>query len=175
MPSEQVQAALNLQITREIHSGYLYLSMAAYFEDLGLKGFAHWMRVQHREEENHGLMMYGYLNAAGGRVRLQEIEAPATEWPTPLAAFEEVLAHEQQVTAWIHEIVDLALAEKDHATANFLQWFVSEQVEEVATAKELHDTLKLLGNSGPSLLLLDRELAGRTFTVPAEATKWGVL
>lgn len=170
-----MQTALNAQINREIYSGYLYLSMAAYFDDLGLKGFAHWMRVQHREEENHGLMMLGYVSEAGGRVVLTGIDGPAATWASPLAAFEEVLSHEQQVTAWVHELVDLALATRDHATANFLQWFVGEQIEEEAKAKELRDTLRFVGDGGPALLMLDREVGVRAYVLPPEAVRWGVL
>jgi ferritin len=175
MLSDQMEAALNAQINRELFSGYLYLSMAAYFEDLGLKGFAQWMRVQHREEETHGLMMFGYLNEAGGRARLSAIDAPEETFASPLAAFEAVLAHEQQVTAWIGELIDLAVSGRDHATANFLQWFVGEQVEEESKAKELRDTLRLLGDSGPALLMMDRELAARVYLMPPEAAKWGVI
>ncbi|MBI2302544.1 MAG: ferritin [Armatimonadetes bacterium] len=175
MLSERMQAAINTQISRELFSGYLYLSMAAYFEDLGLKGFAHWMRVQHREEENHGLMMFGYLAQAGGRVLLQPVEGPETGFDSPLDAFGKVVEHEQKVTAWINEIVDLALAERDHATASFLQWFVNEQVEEEATARELRDTLRLIGDTGPALLMFDRELAARVYSPPPEVAKWGVI
>lgn len=175
MLNAKLEAALNDQINRELYSGYLYLAMAAYFDDKGLKGFSHWMRVQHREEENHGLMMFGYVAQAGGRVALKAIDAPTTTWASPLAVFEEVLEHEQQVTRWIHELVDLAQTEKDHATLNFLQWFVKEQVEEEEKAKEAVDTLKLIGEGGPALLMYDRELGARIFTVPPEATTLGVV
>ncbi|MBI5832750.1 MAG: ferritin [Armatimonadetes bacterium] len=175
MLDPRMEQAINEQINREMWSGYIYLSMATWFDDLGLKGFSHWMRVQHKEEETHSLMMLGYVSEAGGRVLLAPIAAVDTEWSSPLAAFQEVLEHELKVSAWISELVDLALELKDHSTNAFLQWFVTEQVEEVSTAKGLVDTLKFVDGNPHSVLMLDRELGARAFTLPAPAAALGVL
>ena len=126
MVNEKMEAALNAQLNAEVYSGYLYLSMAAYFEDIDLAGFANWMRVQAAEELEHGMKFYDYIIRRGASVTLTAIEAPQTEWESPLAAFEHVLSHEQMVTGLINDLVDLAIEEKDHATNNFLQWFVEE-------------------------------------------------
>jgi ferritin len=170
-----MQAALNDQINKELYSEYLYLSMAAYFESLGLKGFANWMRVQTREEHTHAIMMFTYVNDAGGRVALAPIDGPELDWVSPLAAFEKVLSHEQYVTSRINNLVNLALDERDHASNAFLQWFITEQVEEEANAKQIVDTLKLIGDQAQPLLMLDRELATRVFVVPAAAATIGVI
>ena len=162
--------ALNKQINSEIYSAYLYLSMAAYFDSLGLKGFSNWLRVQWQEELTHAMRIYDYVVERGGRVKLYAIQEPPHEWESPLAAFEHVYQHEVNVTKMIHELVELAISEKDYATYNFLQWFVAEQVEEEANASEIVDKLKLIGNDGRGLLMLDRELAARRF-IPEEETK----
>lgn len=175
MIDSRMEAAINAQINRELWSGYIYLSMATYFDDLGLKGFSNWMRVQHKEEETHALMMLGYVSEAGGRVKLEPIAAVDTEWKSPLAAFAEVLEHELKVSAWINELVDLAVELKDHSTNAFLQWFVTEQVEEVSTAKGLVDTLRFVDGNPHSVLMLDRELAARAYTLPPAAAALGVL
>lgn len=175
MISEKMQAAFNDQINKELYSEYLYLSMAAYFDSLGLKGFANWMRVQVKEERTHAMMMYTYVHDAGGRVLLQPIEGPPTEWESPLKAFEHTLEHEQFVTSRIHHLMDLAIEEKDHASAAFLQWFVTEQVEEEANATEISQELRLIGNNGQGLLMKDRELATRVFVLPPEAAAAGVI
>jgi len=175
MISEKMQAAFNDQINKELYSEYLYLSMAGYFDSLGLKGFANWMRVQVKEERTHAMMMYTYVNEAGGRALMQPIEGPPTEWASPLAAFENTLEHEQFVTSRIHHLMDMALEEKDHASVAFLQWFVTEQVEEEANATEIGHELKLIGDNGQGLLMKDRELGARVFVLPAEAAGAGVI
>ena len=147
MVNEKMEAALNAQINAEIYSGYLYLSMASYFEDIDLAGFANWMRVQASEELEHGMKIYDYVIRRGASVTLEAIEKPQTEWDSPLAAFEHVLSHEKTVTGLINNLVDLAIAEKDHATNNFLQWFVEEQVEEEENAMEILAKVKLAGDS----------------------------
>lgn len=166
MISKKMEKAINDQIKWEFYSGYLYLSMAAYFEDLGLPGFAKWMEAQTQEELFHGMKMYHYLVAQGGRIKLQAVDAPMPRWDSPLKAFEDALAHEKKVTKRIHDLVDLAQKEKDHATNIFLHWFVSEQVEEEAGVGEVVNKLKLVGEGG-GLFLLDRELGARVFTPPA--------
>ncbi|TAJ44867.1 ferritin [Methanofollis fontis] len=159
--------ALNRQINRELYSSYLYLSMSAWFSTRNLPGFANWMRVQVQEEQFHAMKFYDYCIARGGRVTMLPIEAPPTEWESPLAIFEATYAHEQKVTAMINNLVDLAQKEKDHATSNLLQWFVDEQVEEEANDTEIIEKLKLIGNESNALFMLDKELATRVFTPPA--------
>ena len=161
MVSEKMEKALNGQLNAEVYSGYLYLSMAAYFEDEDLAGFANWMRVQAEEELEHGMKFYDYIIRRGASVTLTAIEGPQTEWDSPVAAFEHVLSHEQMVTGLINDLVDLAIEEKDHATNNFLQWFVEEQVEEEENAMENLAKLKLAGDDNSLLYKLNEEFAGR--------------
>ncbi len=164
MLKDKIQDALNGQLNAEMYSSYLYLSMSAYFQSNDFAGFANWMRVQAQEELMHAMKFYDYINERGGRVTLKEIEAPITEWDSPAAAFGHVFKHEQKVTGLINGLVDLALEEKDHATNNFLQWFVSEQVEEEASANEVLQKVKRVGKEGNGLFMLDQELAQRVFT-----------
>lgn len=166
--SEKMVEALNEQINAEIYSAYLYLSMAAYFDSIGLKGFANWMRVQWQEELTHAMRLYDYVVERGGRVKLYAIEEPPSEWESPLAAFEHTYEHEVNVTKRIHELVELAMSEKDYATYNMLQWFVAEQVEEEANASEIVDKLRLIGDDGRGLLMLDTELGARRFVPEQE-------
>ena len=168
---EHIQAALNDQLNAELYSSYLYLSMSAYFEDRGLPGFAKWMKAQSQEENVHGMKIYDHINERGGKVLLKAIDAPPTEWDSPLAVREATLAHEQKVTGLINGLVDLAMEERDHATYNFLQWFVDEQVEEEDSVGGVLNQLRLAGEQGNALFMLDRELGQRVFTPPPEATK----
>jgi ferritin len=156
-----MQAAMNRQINAELHSAYLYLAMAAYFEHENLPGFAHWMRLQANEELAHALKFFDFIVERRGRVLLEPVGAVPTEWASPLAVFENALAHEQKVTGLIHGLVNLAVEERDHASDSFLQWFVDEQVEEEASADAVVQQLKLAGDSGVALLILDRELGAR--------------
>ena len=162
MINDKVQKAINEQINAELHSAYIYLSMAAYFEALSLDGSAHWMRLQAQEELMHGLKFYDYMTVGGGRVLLTPVEGPATSWESPLAAFEAALAHERLMTRRCNDLASLAIAEKDHATNNLVQWFVTEQVEEEANVENIVQKLKLLGRDGPGLFMMDRELKART-------------
>jgi len=166
MIKEKIQDALNKQLNAELYSSYLYLSMSAHFESVSLKGFANWMRVQAQEELTHAMKFYDYIHERGGRVTLTSIDAPQTQWDSPLAVFEHVYKHEQKVTGLINDLVDLALSEADHATNNFLQWFVTEQVEEESSADEIIQKLKLVGEASGGLLMLDQELKQRVFTPP---------
>jgi ferritin len=168
MMSDKMQDALNGQLNAELYSSYLYLSMASYFLDLNLGGFANWMRVQAQEEDMHAMKFYNFINERGGRILLQAIDGPPTEWDSPLAAFEAVLEHEQKVTGLINDLVELALAEHDHATNIFLQWFVTEQVEEEDSANDVIQQIKMIGEAKGGLFMLDRELGQRTFTAPTE-------
>jgi len=173
MINGKIQDALNYQLNRELYSSYLYLSMSAYFQSINLKGFANWMRVQTQEELMHAMKFYDYLIQRGGRVTLSSIESPPLEWGSPLEAFEHVYQHEQKVTSLINDLVNLSTSEQDHATNNFLQWFVTEQVEEEESASEVVEKLKLVGAAAGSLLTLDSELGQRGFTPPAAPTKGG--
>lgn len=166
MLKEKIQEALNKQLNAELFSSYLYLSMSAYFESINLKGFAHWMRVQTQEELVHVMKYFDFLIERGGKAILSSIESPPTEWASPLAVFEHAYQHEQKVTGLINDLVNLAISEKDHATNNFLQWFISEQIEEEASADEVVQKIKLMGDASGGLFMLDRELAQRIFTPP---------
>jgi ferritin len=168
MLSKKMEKAINEQINAELYSSYLYLSMATYFESVSLGGFANWMRQQAQEELFHGMKMFDYVCECGGRVTLKAIDKPLSKWASPLDAFQNVLAHEQKVTGLINDLVNLALEERDHATTIFLQWFVSEQVEEEASAGGLVDKLKMIGKDASALFMLDTDLGQRTFTLPAK-------
>jgi len=161
MLSKKMQDALNRQINREMYSAYLYLSMAAYSEHIGLKGFAHWFQAQYREEMDHAMRFYRYVFEQGARVTLEAIEKPPAEFASPLELFEKTLEHEKAVTKMINDLMDLAIAEKDHATQVFLQWFISEQVEEEAHASEIVGKLKLVGDHPNGLFMIDHELGSR--------------
>jgi ferritin len=171
MISEKMQEALNGQMNAELYSSYLYLSMSAYFQDINLGGFANWMRVQAQEELVHAMKFYDFVNERGGRVALIAVEGPPIEWDSPLAVFEAAYKHETKVTGLINELVELALAEHDHATNIFLQWFVTEQVEEEDSANEVVQKIKLMGDAQGGLFMLDQELGQRTFTPPAETSE----
>ncbi|MDY6930754.1 MAG: ferritin [Halobacteriota archaeon] len=168
MLSESMQEALNNQVNREIFSAYLYMSMSAHSTYIGLKGFANWFMVQYQEEMVHAMKLYDYINDQGGRVTLQVIEEPASEFESPLDMFEKTLKHEQYITESINEIVDLAIEEKDHATNIFMQWYVTEQIEEEGNDNEIISKLKLIGDDGNGLLMLDNELGLRVFIPPTE-------
>jgi ferritin len=171
MLSDKMQKALNDQLVAELYSAYLYLSMAAYFETSDLPGFASWMRVQAQEETMHGMKFFDYVNERGGRVLLGQIDAPPTEWESAQAVFEHVVEHERKVTGLINDLVNLAVAESDHATHNFLQWFVGEQVEEEASAKAVLQKVRLAGDTGGGTFMVDRELGARVFTPPAASAE----
>jgi len=162
MIGKKIEEAFNKQINAETFSAYLYWSMAAYFDSVDLPGFANWMRLQGQEEMTHAAKFYDFIRDRGGRVRLTAIEAPKGDWASPLEAFKDAYKHEQKVTGLIHDLVELAGEEKDHAAANFLQWFVAEQVEEEANADRIVKVLERIGEAAGPLLMLDRELGGRS-------------
>jgi ferritin len=161
MINKAMQDAMNDQINKELYSSYLYLSMAAYFEDKNLPGFAHWMRVQEAEEREHAMKFYDFILECGGKVILKVIDAPKTDWKSTLEVAEEVAAHEAKVTASIHALYELALKEKDYPAQVMLQWFISEQVEEEKNAAEIVASLKLIEDRGTAVLMLDHRLAER--------------
>lgn len=173
MLSDKMQQALNDQVNAELYSAYFYLSMSAYYESVGLSGFANWMRVQYQEETFHALKIYDFVNDRGGRAVLAAIDAPPTEWDSPVAPFEDTYKHEQKVTSLINNLVNIALDERDHATNAMLQWFVTEQVEEEKNAGDILNKIKLLKDSPNGLFMLDRELATRVFVPPAPADEGG--
>jgi ferritin len=162
MIGSKVEKALNDQIRKEFYSSYLYLSMAAQFESMNLKGFAHWMQVQAGEETKHGMKIYGHVVERGGRVILQPIDAPPSNWKSAKEMFTKAYQHEQKVTESINSIVELARKEKDNATEVFLQWFVNEQVEEEASTNEITQKLHVVGDNGPALIMFDAELHKRS-------------
>lgn len=164
---KKIQDALNGQINEELYSAYIYFAMAAYFKSLNLDGFAHWMEIQTQEELAHVFKFYNYMNDRGGRPTMAAIAKPPVEWKSPLDAFETAYKHEQHISAEINKLVDLSIKESDHALNNMLQWFVAEQVEEEASADEIVKKLKLVGDNGTGVLMIDQELAARVFTPPA--------
>jgi ferritin len=169
MLSKKMQDALNSQINAEYFSAYLYLSMAAHFERVNLKGISHWFRIQVQEETMHATKFFDYVLDRGCPVTLATIQGPPTTWESPLAAFEAALAHEQGITARIGKLADLALAESDHATNALLQWFINEQVEEEATADQIVHELRLAGDAPAALFMIDRELGARVLTASTTA------
>jgi ferritin len=171
MISTRIQDAFNKQLNAELYSSYLYLSMSAYFESVNLLGCANWMRCQAQEELVHAMKFYTYITGRGGIVLLTTIDGPPTGWSSPVRAFEDAYKHEQKVTGLINGLVDMTLEEKDHASNAFLQWFVTEQVEEEASANDVVQKLNLAGDQGGGLFLVDRELAQRVFTMPTASTQ----
>ena len=163
MLSYKMTKELNKQINAEFWSAYLYLSMTAYFEGKNLPGFAKWMSIQYQEETTHALKLFKYVYERGGKVELQSIDSVKTVWKDEIEIFQDTLGHERKVTALINNLVNIAIEEKDHATNNMLQWFVSEQVEEEASVEEILDQLKMLEGNKHGLLMLDRELKQRIF------------
>ena len=160
MISKKLQDALNAQINA-------YLSMSVEAESKGLKGFGNWFFIQFREEQDHARILMNYLLARGGQVLLAPIAEVRTSWGSQLEAFEDTLAHEKKVTAMINNLYDMAVTEKDHATASMLKWFIDEQVEEEESATTIIDSLKLVSGDKMGVFMLDKELATRTYTQAA--------
>ena len=161
MPTKAVEAAINKQIAMEFHAAHLYLSMSAWLEEKNLPGFAKWMRIQSDEERGHAMRLYDYLIEAGGRVRLEGLDAPPTDFESPLAIVEGSLAHEKKVTTAIRKLYELAEKDKDYATQLMLQWFITEQLEEEKQAQDVIARLKMAGDSSAALLFIDSQLGSR--------------
>ena len=161
MLSDKMQAAFNEQLRAEMYSSNLYLAMAAYFDAQNLEGFAHWLKIQAKEEMGHAMKFYGHIKDRLGRVSIGALEGPPAEWDSPLVAFEAVFSHECKVSAMINELLALAMKEKDPAAAAFLQWFVTEQVEEEAQADAIVQRLKMVGKATAPLLMYDAVLGKR--------------
>ncbi len=161
MINKAMQDAMNEQVNKEFFSSYLYLSMAAYFEERNLAGFAHWMRIQEAEEREHAMKFYNFVLERGGKVTLKALQAPKTDWKSSLELFEEAAAHEAMITASINALYELAMKEKDYPALTMLQWFITEQVEEEKNAADIVANLKLIEDRGTAVLMLDHRLAKR--------------
>ncbi len=173
MIDRTVERGLNDQVQAEFYSFYLYLAMSSYFKTRHLDGFSHWMRVQAQEELQHALKLVDHLNERGGVVRLQALDAPPSEWASPLEAIAAALGHEQSISHRINDLLDVATTARDHACAVLLHWFVTEQVEEEAAADTLFHQVEMLKDSPHGLLMLDRELAARPAATAGAETAAG--
>ena len=161
MLTKKMEKALNEQLNAEFASAYIYLSLSAYFESEKLEGFATWMQAQAQEEVGHAMKIYGYIHSRGGRVTLSVIDGPQSKWKSPKSGFESALSHEKKITKRINNLVELANEENDHASHQFLMWFVAEQVEEEESVGRVVDKLELLGEAPGGLFIIDRELGRR--------------
>jgi ferritin len=158
---KKILNAFNRHLNAEAFSAHLYKSMSAYLESVGLKGMAHWMRLQADEEMIHEMKFFDFIISRGGKVLLSQIDTPPTEWKSALAVFEAAYEHEQMITDKINKLVDLTIAESDHASNAFLQWFVTEQVEEEESVLEVVDQLKMIGDDRSALFMIDKDLGQR--------------
>lgn len=162
MLSKKMEEALNQQINAEIYSSYLYLAMAAHFQSANFTGFASWMRIQAKEEETHAMKIYDFILERNGHVALKQVDAPPPKFGSPLKVFEDAYKHEQNVTAKIHKLAELANEERDQATAVFLHWFINEQVEEEAQTNLIYEQLKMIGEDHiGGLFMLDHRVGKR--------------
>ena len=174
MISDKMTQALNEQVNREMYSAYLYMAMSAHCDSIGLKGFANWFMVQYHEEMLHAMKIYEYIQRQGGKVKLMAVSEPPSKWESPLEMFQKTLEHEQFITKSINDLVDLAIQEKDHASHIFLQWYVTEQVEEEENDNDILAKLNLVGGDAGGrngLFMIDKELAARMTTVPTDFSK----
>jgi len=169
MIKKEVLDAMNEQINAETYSAYMYLSMAAYFENMGLEGFANWMKIQYQEESAHAIKFFNYLTDRGGRVTLKAVAQVPVDFDGIVDVFEKTLAHENHVTALINNLVDISVKASDHASQSFLKWFVDEQVEEESNVEKILATLKLINGQGNGIFMMDRELSQRVFVDPLTA------
>lgn len=161
MLNQAMESALNEQIKEELSSAYTYLGMAAYCESNNYPGMAHWLEMQAREELEHAMKLYRHVNDRGGKVALKALPEPGAQFDSLVALFEKVLAHEQKITAMIHNLYGLAMEQKEYASIPILQWFINEQVEEEKSASDVCNMVKMAGVGPQALMLLDRELAKR--------------
>ncbi len=168
MLNKKVEAALNEQLNREFYSAYLYLAMSAYFDSADLPGFAHFMNVQYQEEQSHAMRIFNYILSVGGRVELKTIQGAKTEWKDIIEVFEKTYEHECYITKSINELLYVAHEERDYATINMLQWFISEQVEEEASVLKILNQLKMIEGKGSGVFMLDKEMAQRASNINLE-------
>ncbi|WP_321314804.1 ferritin [Halarcobacter sp.] len=166
MISKELQNALIEQLNKEYHSAYLYLGMSAYCSKEGFNGSSNWFLIQYQEEIAHGMKLFKYLEDQDVEIKLPSIEGVKVEYNSLLDVFKKALAHEQKMSKNLNILSDIAMKEKDHATYNLLQWYVTEQVEEEATLKEIRDHIKLVGDNGYGLYTIDKELSTRSFSDP---------
>lgn len=169
MINKEVLEAINEQINAETYSAYMYLSMSAYFENIGLSGFAHWMKIQYQEEAAHALKFFNYVTERGGKVVLKAVAQVPVDFDGVVDVFEKTLAHEIHVTSLINNLFEVSIKAKDHAAQSFLKWFIDEQVEEEANVEKILATLKLINGQGNGIFMMDRELAQRVFVDPNAA------
>lgn len=162
MIKQIVQDEINDQIQAEFQSAWLYLGFAAWFESKNLEGFAHWMRMQWQEEQEHGMKFYDHILRRGGKVELKELDKPTVGAESAVEMFEKVLEHERYITKRIHGLYDLAKEKGDYPLQTLLHWFIDEQVEEEENAEAILERLKMIGDDSSGLYLLDQELAART-------------
>ncbi len=162
MIDKKMQDAMNKQINAEFFSGYLYLAMAIYFESIDLEGFAHWMKIQAQEEVTHSLKLYKHIMDRGGKVILDAIGTPQASWESPLAAFEAAYQHEKKITALLNELTKFGREIGDYASESLLRWFIDEQVEEETNVERIVNRLKLVGESGQGIFMIDQELKQRS-------------
>jgi len=170
MLTQKLVDAINDQIQYEYYSAFIYKAMQAYFEGEDLTGMANWMNIQFQEEMSHAEKMFNFVCETGGKVELKQLDAPCNEYSSVLEVFEETLKHEQEVTSRINKLMDLAQEEKNHSAQIFLQWFITEQIEEEANASHIIAKLKRMAGDGRGLMMIDQELAQRTFV---DATQEG--
>jgi ferritin len=171
MLNKKMEAAINGQINHEMYSAFLYMSMSAYSTLIGLKGFANWFMVQYHEEMLHAMKMYEYVLKQGGAVQLAAVKAPPATFKSTLDMFQKTLEHERFITKCINDLVDLAVKEKDHASHIFLQWYITEQIEEESNDNDILAKLALVGDDRNGLFMVDKDLAARITTVPTEYSK----
>jgi len=163
MINSKVEEILNAQINKEFYSAYLYLAMSAYFDGIGLKGFAYWTKIQAKEEMDHGMIIFDYLTARDGNVILHQIDAPKKDFNGTLEVFEEILEHEKSVTRSIESVANMSEDTCDRATRNFIDWYISEQVEEEAQVLDIIKKIKIFGTDCSILYHLDKELMHREY------------
>lgn len=171
MITKRMEKALNAQINKEFYSAYLYLAMSAWCNKNNMPGSEHWFRIQYEEEIIHMTKMFDYVMQHGGEARLMKIDEPPADFGSVSGTFEASLKHERFVTQSINELLDVAVEEKDHATQVFLQWFITEQVEEEANVKEIVERLKMIGDNGAALMMIDDKLSQRLPPAPAAAAQ----
>lgn len=166
MIQKKIQKALVEQLNKEFHSAYIYLGMSAYCSKEGFNGASNWFFIQYQEEVAHGMKLFKYFQSQNVHIELPDIKAVSVEFKSLLDVFEKSLAHEQYMTQNLNNLSDMAMKEKDHATYNLLQWYVTEQVEEEANINEIIDHIKLVGDNGYGLYTIDKELGTRVFVDP---------
>ena len=163
MINSKVEDILNAQINKEFYSAYLYLAMSAYFDEIGLKGFAHWTKVQAKEEMDHGIIIFNYIIERDGNIDLRPVQAPAKDFSNPLQVFEMILTHEKEVTSNIEQVANLSENECDRATRHFIDWYIKEQVEEEAQVLDVIKMIKMFGTEQSVLYHIDKDLMKREY------------